>query len=34
MQASRKIYVGPKTIVTPAARELGDQNGVLVLAQR
>ena len=34
MQASRKIYVGPKTIVTPAARELGDQNGVLILAQR
>ncbi len=34
MRDSRKIYVGPKTIVTPAARELGDQNNILVLAQR
>ena len=31
---SRKIYVGPKTIITPSARELGDQSGILVLAQR
>jgi len=34
MQGSRKIYVGPKTIVTPSARDLGDQFGILVLAQR
>src|SRR5713101_928937 len=29
---SRKIYIGPKTIVTPSARDLGDQFGILVLA--
>lgn len=34
MQASRKIYIGPKTIVTPAARELADRHDILVLAQR
>ena len=34
MHGSRKIYVGPKTIVTPSARDLGDQFGILVLAQR
>jgi hypothetical protein len=34
MQGSRKIYVGPKTIVTPSARDLGDQFGILVLAER
>jgi hypothetical protein len=34
MLGSRKIYVGPKTIVTPSARDLGDQFGILVLAQR
>jgi len=34
MRASRKIYVGPKTIITPSAREFGDQFGILVLAQR
>jgi acetaldehyde dehydrogenase (acetylating) len=34
MQGSRKIYVGPKTIVTPSARDLGNQFGILVLAQR
>jgi hypothetical protein len=31
IQASRKIYVGPKTIVTPSAREVGDQHGILVM---
>jgi len=31
---SQKIYIGPKTIVTPAARELAGQHDVLVLAQR
>jgi hypothetical protein len=34
MQGSRKIYVGPRTIVTPSARDLGDRFGILVLAQR
>jgi acetaldehyde dehydrogenase (acetylating) len=34
MQHSRKIFIGPKTIVTPAARELADQHDVLVMAQR
>ena len=34
MRASRKIYIGPKTIVTPSARDLGGQSGILVLAQR
>jgi acetaldehyde dehydrogenase (acetylating) len=34
LRASRKIYVGPKTIVTPSARDFGDQFGILVLAQR
>ncbi len=32
--ASRKIFIGPKTIITPSARDLGDQFGILVLAQR
>ena len=34
IRESRKIYVGPKTIITPSAREVGDQFGILVLAQR
>lgn len=29
-----KIYVGPKSIVTPAARELANQHDLLVMAQR
>jgi hypothetical protein len=29
-----KIYIGPKSIVTPAARELGERCDVLVVAQR
>jgi hypothetical protein len=33
-RTSRKIYVGPKTIITPSARDFGDQFGILVLAQR
>jgi len=32
--ARRKIFIGPKTIVTPAARELAATADVLVLAQR
>lgn len=31
---SRKIYIGPKTIVTPSARELAARGDILVLAQR
>jgi len=34
IQQGRKLYIGPKTIVTPAARDLGEQYGVLVVAQR
>jgi acetaldehyde dehydrogenase (acetylating) len=34
VRASRKIYIGPKTIITPSAREFGEQFGILVLAQR
>jgi acetaldehyde dehydrogenase (acetylating) len=30
----KKIYIGPKTIVTPAAREAAAANDVLVMAQR
>jgi acetaldehyde dehydrogenase (acetylating) len=30
----KKIYIGPKTIVTPAARELANANDTLVMAQR
>jgi acetaldehyde dehydrogenase (acetylating) len=34
MHKSAKIYIGPKSIVTPAARELAEQHDILVLAQR
>jgi hypothetical protein len=34
IRSSRKIYIGAKTIVTPSAREVGEQFGILVLAQR
>jgi len=34
MKQSRKIYIGPRTIVTPSARDLGDRFDILVLAQR
>jgi acetaldehyde dehydrogenase (acetylating) len=34
LRQSRKIYIGPKTIVTPAARDLGQQHDILVLAKR
>jgi hypothetical protein len=30
---SRKIYIGPKTIVTPSARELAAPSDILVVAQ-
>jgi hypothetical protein len=34
IQHSRKIYIGPKSIVTPAARDLGEEHGILVVAKR
>lgn len=34
LSQNKKIYIGPKTIVTPAARELSGRDEVLVLAQR
>ena len=34
MNANRKIHIGPRTIVTPAARELANQHDILVTAQR
>jgi hypothetical protein len=34
MRESRKIYIGPKTIVTPAARDVAGSSGILVMAQR
>jgi acetaldehyde dehydrogenase (acetylating) len=34
LRQSRKIYIGPKTIVTPSARDLGQQHDILVLAKR
>jgi len=33
IQENRKIYIGPKTIVTPSARDLAGPSDVLVLAQ-
>lgn len=34
MRESKKIYIGPKTIVTPSARDLAAQHDILVIAQR
>ena len=34
MRRDYKIYTGPKTIVTPSARDLGSQYGILVQAER
>ena len=34
LQAGRKIYIGPRTIVTPLARELGECSDILVMAER
>lgn len=34
VRAGRKIFIGPKTIVTPAAREAAAANDILVMAQR
>ena len=30
----KKIFIGPRTIVTPSARELADPGEILVRAQR
>jgi hypothetical protein len=32
MSEKRKIYIGPKTIVTPSARDLAGPSDILVLA--
>ena len=34
MNKDAKIHIGPRTIVTPSARELGNQHDILVTAQR
>jgi len=34
MRESRKIFIGPKTIVTPAARDAAAASDILVMAQR
>lgn len=34
MNKGQKIFVGPKTIITPSARDLGNANDILVVAQR
>ncbi len=34
VQQAKKIFIGPKTIVTPAARELAAQHDTLVMAER
>lgn len=34
MRRDAKIYIGPKTILTPSARDLGAQYGILVQAKR
>jgi hypothetical protein len=31
---SRKIFIGPRTIVTPSARDLASGSDILVMAQR
>jgi hypothetical protein len=34
LHQGKKIFIGPKTIVTPAARELAGPHDILVQAQR
>jgi hypothetical protein len=34
IRQSRKIHIGPRTIVTPAARDLAAANDILKVAQR
>ena len=33
IRENRKIYIGPRTIVTPSARELAAPSDILVVAQ-
>jgi hypothetical protein len=33
IRENRKIYIGPKTIVTPSARDLAGRSDILVLVQ-
>ena len=33
IKEKRKIYIGPKTIVTPSARDLANPSDILVLAK-
>jgi hypothetical protein len=33
IREKRKIYVGPKTLVTPSARDLAGPSDILVLVQ-
>jgi len=33
IREKRKIYIGPKTIVTPSARDLAGASDILVLAK-
>ena len=34
MRKGAKIFTGPKTIITPSARDLGEQHGILIAAER
>jgi hypothetical protein len=34
IKEGRKIFIGPKTIVTPSARDLSASSDILVVAQR
>jgi hypothetical protein len=33
IREKRKIYIGPKTVVTPSARDLAGASDILVLAK-
>ena len=33
IRENRKIYIGPRTIITPSARDLAGPSDILVLAQ-
>jgi len=33
IREKRKIYIGPKTVVTPSARDLASASDILVLAK-
>jgi hypothetical protein len=34
LEGGRKIYIGPKTIVTPSARDMAAAHDMLVVAER